>query len=150
MTVISEQQRLYAEARFSGLGKREAAIAAGCPAKTASQAATRLEKHPNVAAHLARLEFAGTDSLPPEEREARQAGVALGSSEFNDPKEMLRAVMNEKLLDIKIRMQAATTLMPYEHEKCGERGKKEKDLDKAKGAGGVYQRANPPRLTLIG
>jgi phage terminase small subunit len=53
---LTEQKRRYAEARMSGASKKEAAIAAGCPEKTASQAASRYEKDPDVLAAIGRTQ----------------------------------------------------------------------------------------------
>lgn len=146
---LTEQQRKYAEARFDGCNKREAAILAGCPEKTAAQAGSRLEKHPNVIAHLARLKAgesaknpsAGSDAPPPD-----------GLQPFyDDPMEMLRESMNNRLLDPKIRIQAAVALLPYSHQKLGESGKKDNLNDAAKSAaGGRFQPAKPPaQLKLV-
>lgn len=148
MGSLTEQQRLYAEARFKGLSKKDAAIAAGCPEKTAAQAGSRLEKHPHVLEHLARLKAieskqnpsAGADPLPP------------GADEqfFDDPKEMLRHAMNDRRLDYKTRLEAAKSLLPYEHQKMGETGKKE---EKAQAAGkvvqGRFKQAPPPQMRLV-
>ncbi len=41
---LTEQKRRYAAARLSGMGKKAAAIEAGCPERTAAQAASRYEK----------------------------------------------------------------------------------------------------------
>lgn len=57
MKPITHQQRLYAEARASGRAKKEAAVIAGYPEKTASQAASRLEKNKKILDHWARIGF---------------------------------------------------------------------------------------------
>lgn len=53
--MLTEQRRKYAESRVKGYSKREAAIAAGCPPKTATQAAARLEKNPDVLTAMAAI-----------------------------------------------------------------------------------------------
>lgn len=148
---ITKQQREYAEARFAGLRKKDAALAAGCPEKTAQQAASRLEKHPNVVAHLARLkslesdsnEAAGRDTLPP--------GVDPQDETFyEDPKDLLRDAMNDRKQEMKLRIQAATALLPYEHQKLGESGKKENAQTAASRATtGRFKPASAPQLSLI-
>lgn len=129
---LTEQQRKYAEARFEGLSKRDSALAAGCPAKTASQAASRLEKHPNVIAHLARLKAVESEEVEGAGRDAEPPGLELKF--FEDPKDLLRDAMNDRLLDAKTRIQAAVALLPYEHQKKGESGKKEQQARAAEGA----------------
>lgn len=53
--MLTEKQKLYAKARLSGLNQKNSAIAAGYSEKTAGPAACRLEKDPNVVAHMQRL-----------------------------------------------------------------------------------------------
>lgn len=148
---LTKQQAAYAEARFAGAGKREAALAAGCPPKTATQAAAKLEKHPNVIAHLARLKHleseatpaAGRDAVPPD------VDVELGGEFFEDPKELLRHAMNDRRLDPKTRIQAAVALLPFEHQKRGESGKKEQQTNAAESvATGRFAPAPPPSRQL--
>ena len=148
---LTRQQTLYAEARFAGAGRREAALAAGCPAKTATQAAAKLERHPNVIAHLARLKHleseatpaAGRDAVPPD------VDVELGGEFFDDPKELLRHAMNDRRLDPKTRIQAAVALLPLEHQKLGESGKKQQQEKAAESvATGRFSPAAPPPSQL--
>ncbi len=123
---LTEQQRKYAEARMGGLDKRDAAIAAGCPLKTASAAGSRLEKHPSVLAHLARLKGHESDEIVGAGRDAPPVPKNGSSAKFfDDPKELLRDVMNNPALDVKMRVQAAVALLPFEHQKMGDTGKKE-------------------------
>lgn len=147
---ITNQQRLYAEARFAGMNKKESALAAGCPAKTASQAGSRLEKHPNVVAHLARLKANESETVPGAGKDAPPPGVETSMVFYDDPMDLLKAEMNNPLLDPRVRIQAATALLPYQHQKLGESGKKEKADDAARGvATGRFQPAKPPQLSLI-
>lgn len=60
--MLTDQRRRYAEARAKGWGKREAAIYAGCPPKTATQAAARLER--NEAVQMAIAAITGGQPLP--------------------------------------------------------------------------------------
>ena len=148
---LSEQQRKYAEARMSNLSIRDSAIAAGCPVKTASQAGSRLEKHPAVLAHLARLKANESDANPSAGRDAPPANIDGTATFYDDPKELLRHAMNDRMLDPKTRIQAAAALLPYEHKKLGETGKKEDQGEAAKGAakGRFSPAAPPPQLRLV-
>lgn len=146
---LTDQQRKYAEARMTGASIRDSALAAGCPAKTASQAGSRLEKHPNVVAHLARLKHVESETTPAAGRDAPPVGIDLGDEFFEDPKDMLRAAMNNKRLDPKTRIQAAVALLPFEHQKRGESGKKEQQADAAATAAtGRFQPGAPPTRQL--
>lgn len=147
---LTNQQRLYAEARFAGMGKKDSAMSAGCPEKSASQAASRLERHPNVVAHLCRLKENESDSVPTAGRDATPPNVAADAVFYDDPMELLKAEMNNHLLDPKTRIQAATALLPYSHQKLGESGKKEKAEDAARGVvSGRFRPAAAPQLSLI-
>lgn len=147
---LTNQQRLYAEARFAGCNKKDAALAAGCPEKTASQAGSRLEKHPNVVEHLARLKANESDTVQGAGRDVLPPGVDVKAPFYDDPMDLLKAEMNNPLLDTKTRIQAASALLPYVHQKQGESGKKEKADDAARGvANGRFRSAPPPQLALI-
>lgn len=149
---LTEQQRKYAEARMSGLSIKDSALAAGCPEKSASQAGSRLEKHPSVIAHLGRLKSVESDAVPGAGRDAPPpAGSSAAGQYFEDPKELLKHAMNDRTLDMKVRMQAAVALLPFEHQKLGESGKKEQKDVAAQGvAGGRFAPAEPPKqLKLV-
>lgn len=135
---------------MAGLSIRESALAAGCPTKTASQAGSRLEKHPSVLAHLARLKRVESETVPGSGVDTSPADLEPDQF-FDDPRELLKHAMNNRLLDIKARIQAAVALLPYEHQKLGESGKKEQ---KEKAAGeavkGRFAPAQPPsQLKLV-
>lgn len=124
-------------------------MAAGCPAKTASQAGSRLEKHPNVVAHLARLKTEESDSNPAAGRDAPPPSDV--TEFYEDPKLFLQAVMNDRREDRKMRLQAAIALLPYVHQKPTEGGKKDQQEQAAAGAvQGRFAPASPPaQLKLV-
>lgn len=148
---LTTQQRQYAEARFAGLGKKDAALAAGCPEKTASQAGSRLERHPNVVAHLARLKANESDNVPGAGRDPLPPGVSRNAPVYDDPMDLLKAEMNNPLVDVKTRIQAASALLPYMHQKQGEGGKKDKLDEGAREAttGRFQPMPPPPQLALV-
>jgi phage terminase small subunit len=135
---LTKQKRLYADARLAGLGKKESAVKAGCPVKTASQAASRLEKDPEIIAAMARatprdwtlpvnpsVNSADSDNSPP--RAASNAALSL-----SDPLAYLAGVMDDLNEDPKMRADAAKAMLPYMHGKIGEQGKKESQSQLAK------------------
>jgi len=64
--------------------------------------------------------------------------------------DLLKAEMNNPLLDPKTRIQAASALLPYLHQKQGESGKKERREEEAHGVvTGRFRPAAPPQLALI-
>ena len=139
---FTNQKREYANARMSGLGKRESAIAAGCPEKTASQAACRLEKDPDVIAAIGRaMKVAALPAVPPPAGDPD----AFAPAPADDPLEFMRKLMNDPEADPKIRLDAAKALAAFTVSKPGEKGKKEEKLEAAKGAsGGKYAAGRAP------
>lgn len=121
---LTERKRRYADARLSGMSQRDAAIHAGCPAKSASQAASRYEKDADVIAAMKR-------------KQAVQANVNsdVKSVNFvkpdthipepaNDPLEFFAQLMNDAEAEPKLRLDAAKALASFTVPKPGETGKK--------------------------
>ncbi|MFC0710703.1 terminase small subunit [Azorhizophilus paspali] len=139
---LTEQKRRYAAARLSGMTKKEAAIEAGCPEKTASQAASRYEKDPDVQAAMGRQIAA--------EAKKKAEAPAVDPDPYipdaaNDPLEFMRQMMNSVEADPKLRLDAAKSLAAFTVAKPGEKGKKEERADAAKKAsGGKFAAARPP------
>lgn len=127
--MLTEQKRRYAQARIDGMRKKQAAIEAGCPEKTAAQAATRLEKDPEVQAAMGRImrsEEIRTGNEPSADLETYIPAKA------NDPLEFMRGMMNDFEAEPKLRLEAAKALAAFTIAKPGEKGKKEAQEDKAK------------------
>ncbi|MBG4162172.1 terminase small subunit [Pseudomonas aeruginosa] len=128
---LTEQKRRYAAARMSGMGKKAAAIEAGCPEKTAAQAASRYEKDPDVQAAMGRqLKVA----------EKKVAATSVDPDPYiparsDDPLEFMRQMMNDLEADPKLRLDAAKALAGFTIAKPGEKGKKEERQEKAEEAG---------------
>ena len=150
--MITQQQRLYAEFRKEGLGKRAAAIAAGCPEKTAAQAGSRYEKNAGVQAHMRRLGFepeVGStvkkekpSAKKPEPKPQRTAveiaaekiaerAISDKKDSFPCPLEFMASVMNDRVEDPKLRLDAAKALASFTVAKPGEKGKKEERQEAA-------------------
>ena len=142
---LTEQKRRYAAARLAGASKKQAAVAAGCPEKTASQAASRLEKDPDVQAAMGRAFVAEKarkeqPAVDPDPYIPAQAGDAL---------EFMRRMMNDLEADPKLRLDAAKALAMYTVVKPGEQGKKGQKADAAKkAAAGRFGQSAPPRLAV--
>ena len=128
---LTDQKRRYAAARLSGMGKKAAAIEAGCPEKTAAQAASRYEKDPDVQAAMGRqLKVA----------EKKVAATSVDPDPYiparsDDPLEFMRQMMNDLEADPKLRLDAAKALAGFTIAKPGEKGKKEERQEKAEEAG---------------
>ena len=67
-----------------------------------------------------------------------------------DSLRVLRAVANDASIDIRLRIDAAKALAPYEAMRKGEGGKKEQRQDAAKKVGtGRFAPAAPPRVGAV-
>lgn len=66
-----------------------------------------------------------------------------------DPKIFLLALMNDLEADIKLRADAAKSLMPFMHMKKGEGGVKDERKEAAKKAGAGKFGAAPPPLRVV-
>lgn len=130
--MLTDQKAKYAEGRVRLMSKRDAAVYAGCPPKTAQNAASRYEKDPDVIEAIRRLNH-GQDLpvsapapgkapkrpiAPPADRPAAMDLPALDPIEplpvTNDPKVWLRALMNNETQPIKERNAAARKLAELE------------------------------------
>ena len=142
---LTEQKRRYAAARLAGAPMKQSAIDAGCPEKTASQAASRYEKDPDVQAAMGRAIAAQEkprQSLPadPSPHIPAQAG---------DPLEFMRSMMNDLVAEPKLRLDAAKALAAFTVTKPGEQGKKEQKASAAQAAAkGRFSQSAPPRLAV--
>ncbi|MCP1419909.1 phage terminase small subunit [Pseudomonas laurylsulfativorans] len=158
---LTTKQRAFVDAVRGGASNKDAAIAAGYAASSASVAGSRLAKHPNVLAALAYSPInKNVKAGPKPVSEKPQAeDLARGDAEssfdfskamtFTDPKAFLIATMNDYDADAKLRVDAAKALMPFIHPRKGEGGKKEEKEDAAKKAAkGKFGAATPPPTHL--
>ena len=143
---LTEQKRRYADARLAGMGKKQAAIEAGCPEKTAAQAASRYEKDPDVIAAMSRTVAVQErkKSAPPEVDPNPHIPATAA-----DPLEFMRQMMNDLEAEPKLRLDAAKALAAFTVAKPGEQGKKDQKADAAKKASaGRFGQSAPPRLAV--
>ncbi|WP_047711377.1 terminase small subunit [Pseudomonas lactis] len=118
---LTEQKRRYADARLSGLTKKQAAIEAGCPEKTASQAASRLEKDPEVQSAMGRM--VAVENKRRDDPQIDPDPYIPKASD--DPLSFMRQMMNDLGAEPKLRLDAAKALAGFTIAKPGEKGKKE-------------------------
>lgn len=129
--MLTEQKLKYVALRRAGVEKKQAAIGAKYSAKTASQAASRLERDPEVreAIDAREGEFLPKSMQekrpPPPKIDPDEPVSTLDTKEYTDSKQYLIDTMNDKTLSKALRHDAAKVLMPFQHAKKGELGKKE-------------------------
>lgn len=144
---FTDKKRKFADLIRSGKFEKNHAAAAelaGYSAKTAASAASRLMKDPDVTAHIQRKE-----AIEQAKSEAKEEGKAFDiadlSKMYSDPQDFLKAVMNDVGEDIRIRVDAAKTLMPYVHGKVADQGKKDgKNKAAQQASAGKFSAARPP------
>jgi len=160
---LTGKQRQFVEAKARGASNTQAALKAGYSEATAPQAGSRLAKHPEVIAALAKLaerakskskgstkEKSGTKPQASQPIVPPGSNVLALSKLYEDPKAFLKAVMNDTVSDMKLRVDAAKAMLPYEHARLGEGGKKEQKNAAAKTAASKFAPAQPPKLVAAG
>jgi phage terminase small subunit len=152
--MLNETQELFFKATLRGEKPEQAALSAGL--KSPKAAGFRMRKHPAIVAALAAvgISTAGVKPTKPgsseEPTEADLATVDIVETE--DPKVFLTALMNCPKAGVKARLEAAKALLPFEHSKIGEKGKKAAKADSAKetaGGSDVYATRKPPALKAV-
>jgi len=155
--MLNPTDEKFLQATLRGATPEEAAIAAGLSEKTARVAGARLRKKPAIVEALAAIGISTlgvpttgpkvTHSEPqPEEHPIDDLPKTEDSLEF------LEAVVANPRIPLGRRMEAAKTLLPFQHAKIGEKGKKETKADGAKqtaGGGDVYATRKPPSLKAV-
>lgn len=141
--MLNESQELFFKATLRGEKPEQAAISAGLSPKTAKAAGFRMRKHPAIVAALAAVGI-GTKAAPnakPETSTDESAAdlATVDIPETEDPKAFLTALMNSPKAGVKARLEAAKALLPFEHAKIGEKGKK---ATKAEGAAAAAAEGN--------
>lgn len=146
---LTGKKKAFAEAAFAGKSNKDAAIAAGYSKATASPAGSRLVKDKDVIAYLAKLKAAAEKGgdVEPDPAPTFDLNAAM---QHKDPRVFLMAAMNDVELAPKLRIDAAKALMPFEHQKLGEGGKKDKKQAEAEKAGSRFTPNAPPKLVAAG
>lgn len=79
------------------------------------------------------------------------AATTMPRSNYKDAMEFLVDAMNNQRMPITMRIGAATALLPYQHARIGEKGKKATQKERAheRTGGGGYRPMQPPRLSVV-
>lgn len=138
---MTKKQRRFIELKAMGVANKEAAIQAGYAPNSADVTAGKLMMRADV-------------------REAIEQGQASSSvdksqgmprAHYPDSLTFLMDAMNNAALPVPMRMDAAKSLLPYQHARLGEKGKKEQRKENAATLAGAKRFAvgKPPRLHAI-
>lgn len=152
---LTAKKRLFADAVLAGKANKDAAIAAGYSAATASAAGSRLVKDKDVVLYMAarKIQQESKPALSGKSAGGPRAPVDFdidANTNFTDPKAFLVAAMNDGRTEQKLRVDAAKALMPFMHQKLGEGGKKEQRDAEAKKVASRFSPGAPPKLVANG
>lgn len=155
--MLDPTRQKFVESTLRGNGPKQAAIDAGLSDKTAASAGSRLRKDPKVVAALAAIGFATPGVSAPAKTPVSQNSQSTEPEPEDDllddlpvttdSVEFYEAVLSNPRVPLSKRMEAAKNLLPYQHAKIGEKGKKETKADGAKAAaqqGNAYGSRRPP------
>lgn len=156
-TNFTAMHQAYIAARIDGLPPTRAAIHAGYAKTSAQSTSSRLEQRTDIKKAI----------KEGRRKVGRAKDHAKSDLDINDDKPRLkdkyecslafmRDAMNNPRLSDSVRFEAAKQLLPYEHGRIGEKGKKETQKDRAKevAGGGSPQRTRltpkkPPQLRVV-
>jgi len=168
---LTSKKRAFIVAVREGASNKDAAIAAGCPEKTASAAGSRLAKDADVIRELHKLnalfpvnadvkaavktsvkasksERAVRPSVVPGLRTERVAQPPIDVDE--DPLSFFKSMMADEDMDPKLRLDAAKALASFTVSKPGEKGKKEQVQEAAEQvATGRFGLRKPGQLRAV-
>lgn len=138
---MTKMQRRFIELKAMGVTNKDAAIQAGYSPKCASVTAGKLMMKAEVreAIEQAQAISAGTDAQ------------GMPRDHYPDSLTFLMDVMNNHALPVGMRIDAARHLLPYQHARLGEKGKKEQRKENAAVLAGTkrFATGKPPVLRSI-
>ncbi|HEX8586184.1 MAG TPA: hypothetical protein VF680_17460 [Allosphingosinicella sp.] len=155
----------FAAGKVAGLTNRDAGLHAGYSEKCVEQTATKLMKHPGVKAAIkagtprVRKPKGGKDDWDGDGagESAKVDALEMPKAKYTCAKEFLTDAMNHPRLPIAARADYAKALLPYQHGKVGDVGKKENAKTRAEkiaGNGGngkpsKFQTKEAPQLRVV-
>ena len=137
--MLNPTDEKFLQATLRGATPEEAAIAAGLSEKTARVAGARLRKKKCIVEALAVIGIQTPGAPEPKSAPAAEAPEPEGEPiddlpATEDSLEFLEAVVANPRIPLGRRMEAAKTLLPFQHAKIGEKGKKATKADGAAAA----------------
>lgn len=158
MKNLTHKRQEFVNNKAAGMKNLEAAVAAGFAPKSAASMAAQLMGRTDIkkAIALAKKSPIERQLAADRDQEEFEDDIAkknkMPKANYADSKQFLLDAMNHKLLPIAARAEYAKALLPYQHGRIGEQGKKEKVADRAKEVahgGSRLQPKSPPRLHAV-
>lgn len=154
---LTPMQREYANQRAHGVKRKDAALAAGYSTTSADQQAYALEQRDDIKREITSIKRALKKGGAKVEEESEDG---LPKDHYDDAKELLIDLMNLKRLPHSLRGDYAKALLPYQHARIGETGKKETAKGAAQkiasgetgkpGQKPKFATKQPPQLRVVG
>lgn len=153
MRKLTDQQLAYARNRAAGVKQRESAIAAGYSTVSAAVTATNLERRADIQAAIrAARKQLKVEGVEVPAKDDAPGTAKMPKSKYTDSLEFLTDLMNLDKAPLAMRARAAEQLIPYQHARIGEKGKKEKANERAKElsqGGKKFGTKRPPKLKVL-
>lgn len=164
---LTGKKRAFADALKAGKSNKDAAIAAGYSAKTASPAGSRMAKDKDVVAFLAGKPVLVADVLTTQRDGTKHPDAPPNWPFGTEPpkvdgqavdlprkrltaREYLEQLVNDEEADDKLRLDAAKRLIEFQEPKPVALGKKEAKDQAAGRVAGKFSAAAPPKLVAAG
>lgn len=145
MKKLTAKQQAFVTNKVAGCTNRDAALAAGYSVAAASTTADKLMAMPAIRSAI--------KAASPSVATKPGAVPVMPRKHYPDAMSYLMDTMNHPQLPIALRMDAAKALLPYQHARLGEQGKKEKAKDRAHklttGKRGTFAPKQPPNLQIV-
>ncbi|MGS1125673.1 terminase small subunit [Rhodanobacter sp. UC4437_H4] len=147
MTKFTEKQQAFIDNKAAGVTNREAATAAGYSMASADVRAAELMRRPEIKAAIKAAAKPGSVTITPDKH-------AMPKKHYADSLQFMVDTMNHPQLPVAMRFEAAKALLPYQHARLGEQGKKESAKERARSAingrrGKFTPKAAPPQLRIV-
>lgn len=145
MKQLTEKQQAFIANKSAGVPNREAAIAAGYSPTAADVTAAKLLQRPEIKAAIKAAAKPGSVTIAPDKH-------AMPSKHYADSLKFMVDAMNHAQLPVAMRFEAAKALLPYQHARLGEKGKKESAKERAHAIAGKPKfapKGAPPQLRIV-
>lgn len=146
MTKLTDKQAAFALNKAAGMKNRDAAISAGYAPNSADVTAAQLLRRADIKAAIQQGKKAsvGRGGKAGDDQDEGDRKFKMPKASYTDAKEFLLDAMNHKAIPIAARAEYAKALLPYQHARIAEAGKKETKRANAKEAAKTGKFKTPP------
>jgi phage terminase small subunit len=144
MPKFTEKQQAFIDNKAAGATHYDAALAAGYSMASANVRASELMRRPDIKVAIKAAAKPGSVTITPDK-------YMMPSKQYADSLKFMVDAMNHAQLPVAMRFEAAKALLPYQHARIGEQGKKETAKERARGIVGKakFTPKAPPQLRIV-